>query len=262
MEFKNKTIWITGASSGIGEALVQQLAQEEVNLIISARRTEELERVKHENQGVAKIEVLSLDLERTEELEAKAKEALSFFGSIDILINNGGVSQRSMALDTQLAIDRKILNINYFGTIALTKAIVPHMLAQGHGLVATVTSVTGKFGTAWRSSYAASKHALHGYMDSMRAELEDSGIKFTLLAPGFIGTKLSQVALTGDGSPNGSVDETHKRGIPPEVCASKMIRAIRQEKREVYIGKEAYAVYVKRFFPGIFAKLIKKAKVR
>lgn len=258
----NKTIWLTGASSGIGEALVRQLANQPVNLIISARRASELERVKAENEGTAKIECLPLDLEKADELKATAEQALTIFGQVDILINNGGVSQRSMAMDTQLEIDRKIMDINYLGTITLTKAVVAHMLERGTGLVATVTSVTGKFGTPWRSGYAASKHALHGFFDSMRAELEDKGIKFTLLALGFIGTKLSQVALKGDGSPNGTVDETHKRGISPEVCARKILRAIQKEKREVYIGKEAYAVYVKRFFPGVFARLIKKAKVR
>lgn len=262
MKLINKTIWITGASSGIGEALVQSLAQEEVNLIISARRASELERVKSENQGKAKIESLPLDLEKCEELKAKADQALRLFGQIDILINNGGVSQRSMAMDSHLDIDRKIMEINFLGTITLTKPVVAHMLERGSGLVATVTSVTGKFGTPWRSSYAASKHALHGFFDSMRAELEDKGVKFTLLALGFIGTKLSQVALKGDGSPNGSVDETHKRGIAPDVCARKILKAIKKEKREVYIGKEAYAVYVKRFFPGVFARLIKTAKVR
>ena len=262
MNLQNKTIWITGASSGIGEALVQQLAHEEVNLIISARRAAELERVKAVNEGKAKISILPLDLEACDTLKAKADQAISFFGQVDILINNGGVSQRAMAMDSQLEIDRKIMEINFLGTITLSKAVVAHMLERGSGLVATVTSVTGKFGTPWRSSYAASKHALHGFFDSMRAELEDKGVKFTLLALGFIGTKLSQVALKGDGSPNGTVDETHKRGIPPEVCAKKILKAIRREKREVYIGKEAYAVYVKRFFPGIFARLIKTAKVR
>lgn len=262
MKLKNKTIWITGASSGIGEALVKLLAQEEISLIISARRASELERVKSENEGKAKIEILTLDLEKCEELKAKADHAFKLFGQIDILINNGGVSQRSMAMDSQLDIDRKIMDINFLGTITLTKAVVAHMLERGNGMIASVTSVTGKFGTPWRSSYAASKHALHGFFDSIRAELEDKGVKFTLLALGFIGTKLSQVALKGDGSPNGTVDETHKRGISPDVCARKILKAIQKEKREVYIGKEAYAVYVKRFFPGIFARLIKTAKVR
>lgn len=262
MKLKNKTIWITGASSGIGEALVQQLAHEEVNLIISARRKEELDRVKTENEGIAKIETLPLDLAQCEQLHKIAEEAIRLFGQVDVLINNGGVSQRAMAMDSQLEIDRKIMDINFLGTITLTKAVVAHMLERGRGHVATVTSVTGKFGTPWRSTYAASKHALHGFFDSMRAELEDKGIKFTLLALGFIGTKLSQVALKGDGSPNGTVDETHKRGISPDVCAKKILRAIKKQKREVYIGKEAYAVYVKRFFPAIFAKLIKTAKVR
>ena len=136
------------------------------------------------------------------------------------------------------------------------------MLKTGNGHVATVTSLTGIFGTPWRSGYAASKHALHGFFDSMRAELEDQGIKVTLLALGFIRTNLSRVALKGDGSANGSIDETHKKGMSPEACAQRIIMAIRKEKREVYIGKESYAAYVKRFLPSLFARLIKKATVR
>ncbi len=258
----NKTIWITGASSGVGEALCKLLSKEAVNLIISARRKEELERVKSESSSTAKIEVLTLDLADTDSLFSKSQEAIALFGQVDILINNGGISQRSMVVDTSIEVDRRLMEINYFGTIALTKAVLPHMLERGAGHVATVTSLTGKFGTPWRSGYAASKHALHGFYDSMRAELEDQGIKVTLLALGFIRTNLSRVALKGDGSPNGSIDETHKKGMSPDQCAKRILKAIRKEKREVYIGKESYAAYVKRFLPGLFARLIKKATVR
>lgn len=259
---QNKTIWITGASSGIGEALSKLLSHQKVNLIISSRRKEELERVKNESAQKANIELLTLDLADSESLQNKAKEAINLFGGIDILVNNGGISQRSMVIDTSLEVDRRLMEVNYFGTVALTKAILPHMLDKGQGHIATVTSLTGIFGTPWRSGYAASKHALHGFYDSMRAELEDKGIKVTLLALGFIRTNLSRVALKGDGSPNGSIDETHKKGMSPEECARKILRAIQLEKREVYIGKESYGAYVKRFFPGIFARLIKKVKVR
>lgn len=258
----NQTIWITGASSGVGEALCKLLSREAVNLIISARRKEELERVKSESSSTAKIGVLTLDLADTDSLLSKSQEAIALFGQVDILINNGGISQRSMVVDTSIEVDRRLMEINYFGTIALTKAVLPHMLEKGAGHVATVTSLTGKFGTPWRSGYAASKHALHGFYDSMRAELEDQGIKVTLLALGFIRTNLSRVALKGDGSPNGSIDETHKKGMSPDQCAKRILKAIRKEKREVYIGKESYAAYVKRFLPGLFARLIKKATVR
>jgi len=259
---RGKTIWITGASSGVGEALCKLLSEHQLNLIISARRFEELERVKSESANTAEIKILTLDLGESDLLEQKAKEAIALFGQIDVLINNGGISQRSMVVDTSLAVDRRLMEINYFGTIALTKAVLPFMLKNGKGHIATVTSLTGIFGTPWRSGYAASKHALHGFFDSMRAELEDKGIKVTLLALGFIRTNLSRVALKGDGSPNGSIDETHQKGMSPEDCARRILKAIAKEKREVYIGKESYSAYVKRFFPGLFAKLIKKVKVR
>jgi len=262
MKLRNKTIWITGASSGVGEALTKLLARQKVNLIISSRRQEELERVSTECHGEAQVKVLTLDLEDSDSIITKTEEAISLFGRIDILINNGGISQRSMVVDTSLEVDRRLMEINFFGTIALTKAVLPHMLANGGGQIATVTSLTGIFGTPWRSGYAASKHALHGYFDSMRAELEDKGIKITLLALGFIRTNLSRVALKGDGSPNGAIDETHQRGMSPEACAKKILKAIQKQKREVYIGKESYGAYVKRFFPGLFARLIKKVKVR
>jgi len=262
MNLTNKTIWITGASSGVGEAIVKELSKQPLKLIISARRKEELERVKSESHQAAKIEILCLDLTQSDTFQSKAQEANQLFGSVDVLINNGGISQRSMVVDTTLEVDRRLMEVNYFGTIGLTKAILPYFIKQGHGHIVTVTSLTGVFGTPWRSGYAASKHALHGFFDSMRAELEDDGIKVTLAALGFIRTNLSKMALVGDGSLNGSSDETHTNGMDPHSCALKIIRAIQKDKREVYIGKESYAAYVKRYFPGLFARLIKKAKVR
>lgn len=257
-----KTIWITGASSGIGEELAKQLSAEGHNLILSARRATELERVKSLCQDTARIMTLPLDLSQPEALEQKAQEAIQLFGQIDILINNAGRSQRSLVKDTMLQVDRDLMEINYFGSVALTKYLLPHMLQRGSGQFVVVTSLTGVFGTPFRSGYAASKHALHGFYDCMRAELEDDGIKVTIAAPGFIRTPLSTTALIGDGSPLGTMDDAQVRGIPPEVCAAKIIKAMKRQKREVYIGKESYAAYVKRFFPGVFARLIKKAKVR
>lgn len=262
MNLTNKTIWITGTSSGVGEALVKELSKQKVNLIISARRLEELERVKAASQKTAKIEILTLDLTQSESFESTTQKAIQLFGKVDILINNGGISQRSMVVDTTLDVDRRLMEVNYFGTVGLTKALLPHMLQNGRGHVLTVTSLTGKFGTPWRSGYAASKHALHGFFDSMRAELEDQGITVTLAALGFIRTNLSKMALVGDGSVNGSSDDTHTNGMDPHTCALKIIKALRNEKREVYIGKESYAAYVKCYLPSLFARLIKKAKVR
>lgn len=259
---KAKTIWITGASSGIGEALAHQLSKCSVNLILSSRRTDELERVKKECRGNASIKILPLDLADPQILETKVREAINMFGKVDILINNGGISQRSLAKDTLLSVDRELMEVNYFGSIGLTKHLLPHMLERGKGHFVVVTSLTGIFGSPYRSGYAASKHALHGFYDSLRAELEDDGIKVTIAAPGFVKTNVSLNAFIGDGSKANVMDKAQANGITPQSCAAKIIKAMYKEKREVYIGRESYAAYVKRFLPGLFAKIIKKAEVR
>jgi len=258
----NKTIWITGASSGVGEALAKQFAKRGSKLIISARRTEELMRVKSECANSGNVEVLPLDLANTDSHSEITQKAIDIFGRIDALINNAGRSQRSLVKDTLLQVDRDLMEVNYFGSVSLTKLLLPHMLERGHGHFVVITSLTGIFGTPFRSGYAASKHALHGFYDSMRAELEDQGIKVTLAALGFIRTDLSRHALKGDGTALGSMDDAQANGLEPNRCAEKIISAIKRQKREVYIGKESYAAYVKRFFPGLFARIIKKAKVR
>ncbi|MBO6759784.1 MAG: SDR family oxidoreductase [Roseivirga sp.] len=262
MNLQNKTIWLTGASSGIGEALAKQLSQFPINLILSSRRKDELERVKSECANQDRIKVLPLDLMQSETFEKKVQEAISAFGQVDILINNGGRSQRSLVKDTVLQVDRDLMEVNYFGSVGLTKALLPHMLEHGSGQFVVVTSLTGIFGTPYRSGYAASKHALHGFYDSMRAELEDSGIKVTIAAPGFVKTNVSVNAFTGDGSALGSMDNAQANGLTADECAKSIIKAMAKEKREVYIGRESYGAFVTLFLPGLFARMIKKAKVR
>ena len=188
---------------------------------------------------------------------------LKLVGKLDILINNGGISQRALALDTTLDVDRKLMDVNYFGTVALTKAVLPAMLTHQLGHIVTVTSLTGKFGSPYRSSYAATKHALHGFFDSLRAELSETHIKVTLICPGFIRTNISIHALTGDGAPLGTMDESTDRGMDPEVLADKILRTIERGKEEAYFGgREVLGVYLKRFFPAYFSRMIRKAKVR
>lgn len=261
-KLQGKTIWITGASSGIGEALTMQLSDLGVNLILSARREYELERVKSKCVNQEQIKILQLDLTDTDSHQSKVSEAISAFGQIDILINNGGRSQRSLVKDTILQVDRDLMEVNYFGSVSLTKLLLPHMLKRGTGHFVVVTSLTGIFGTPYRSGYAASKHALHGFYDSTRAELEDDGIKITIAAPGFVKTNVSVNAFQGDGQALGQMDDAQANGLSPEQCAAKIIKAMIRQKREVYIGAESYAAYVKRYLPGLFARIIKKAKVR
>lgn len=264
----NKVIWITGASSGIGEALVYALAKKNVKLIISSRRKEELEKVKGNciPQAQPNIRVLPFDLAEPTTLKLNSEAAIQLFGHIDILINNGGISQRSLAKDTTLDVDRKIMEIDYFGTVALTKHLIPHFIKRKAGHFVTITSVMGIIGTPYRTGYAAAKHALHGFFDSLRAELwnENKNIHVTLVCPGWIRTNISVNALVGDGSRNKKMDDTTGAGMDRHVFAKKMIRAIEAQKEEVYIGgsKEMAAIRMKRFFPKIFSKLVRKAKVR
>ncbi|MBC6365173.1 SDR family oxidoreductase [Algoriphagus sp. AK58] len=256
-------IWITGASSGIGEAAAKKFSKEGYSLILSSRKINELQRVQKECSHPHAIRILPLDLSDSSDFENITRQAISFFGKVDILLHNGGISQRSLIKDTNLEVDRKLMEVNYFGTVALTKAILPHFIQRKSGQFAVVTSLVGKFASPYRSSYAASKHALHGFFDTLRAEHFQDGISVTMICPGFIRTKVSINALTADGSPLGEMDEAQAKGMSPEACAAEMFDAIRSQKEEVYIGgKETLAVYLKRFFPGIFSKILRKAKVR
>ena len=257
---REKTIWITGASSGIGRALAIQLAREN-KLILSSRNLDELE-VTKSRCASPKVHLEPLDLANFDSHHSIVARIIKNHGAIDHLIHCGGISQRSLVKDTLLSVDEKLIRINYLGTVSLTKAILPHFLKEKQGHFTVITSLTGVFASPYRSGYAASKHALHGFFDSLRAELEDQGILVTLAAPGFVKTKVSINALTGDGNSFGSMDDAQAKGISAEACAQKTIRAIARNKREVYIGRESYAAYVKRYLPGVFARLIKKAKVR
>ncbi len=252
----NKVIWITGASSGIGEALTYELAGLHTKLILSSRRKEELERVKGNCPVAAQtnIRILPLDLSESSTLKLSADAAIQLFGHIDVLINNGGISQRALAKETTLEVDRKIMEIDYFGTISLTKHLIPHF------------SITGIIGTPYRTAYAAAKHALQGFFNSLRAELwkESPSIYVTMICPGWTNTNLSLTALKGDGSAQNKKDDTHASGLTPAFVAHKIVKAIEVRKREIYVGgwKETLAAYLHRYTPGLFAKIVRKAKVK
>jgi len=260
---ENKVVWITGASSGIGEALTYALNREKAKIIISSRRADELDKVKKNCQYPDLVKILALDLSQHNELAAKTKEAINLFNGIDILINNGGISQRALAVETKLDVDKRIMDINYFGSIILTKNILPLMLAKNSGSIIVITSLLGKFGTAYRSAYAASKHALHGFFDSLRSEVFQQNVQILLVVPGFIKTNVSINALSADGSPTNTMDPGQESGMLPEKLAEKIIDAIKSNKEEITVGgKETIGVFLKRIFPAIFSKMIRKQKVR
>jgi short-subunit dehydrogenase len=263
---KGKVVWITGASSGIGEALTYAFAYEGCKLILSSRRKEELERVKGNcpTPAQADIRVLPLDLAQASTLALTTEAAIQLFGHVDILINNGGISQRSLAKDTKLDVDRRIMEVDFFGTIAITKYLLPHFISRKSGHYVTITSITGVVATPYRTGYAAAKHALHGFFDALRAELWKDNIAVTLVLPGWVRTLVSVNALSGDGSQHNQMDETTAKGLTPEFVARKVLSAVRRKKREVYIAgfRERMGVFLKKVAPGTLARILRKATVK
>ncbi|MEO1516040.1 MAG: SDR family oxidoreductase [Bacteroidota bacterium] len=262
-DFKDKVVWITGASSGIGEALAHAFARQGSRLVLSARRKAELERVK----GQCKLTddrglVLPLDLTQFEEMEAKTAEVMQHFGRIDLLINNGGISQRSRVVDTDLEVYRRLMEVNYLGTVAISQAVLKVFLKQGGGQFGVISSLMGKFASPMRSGYCAAKHALHGFFDALRLEYESDGVEVCLICPGFIRTDVSKNALTADGSAQNSMDEATGKGMSAEDCAQQILRALGKKQFEVLIGgKETLAAYIKRFFPKMLHRIVKRASV-
>jgi short-subunit dehydrogenase len=219
-----------------------------------------LERVRSACTDPDRHIVTPLDLSDADTLRAAAEDVRDRAGPVDLMIHNGGISQRSLVQNTDLSVDRRIMEVNYFGAVTLTKRVLPSMLERGQGHFVVISSVVGKFGTPKRSAYAASKHALHGFFDSLRAEVHDAGVHVTIVCPGFVETNVAHNALTDDGTPlSEKKDEVTEVGIPPMQCARQIARAIERNKSEVTIGGwETMGVYAKRFVPSLFNAAIRR----
>ena len=260
-QLKDKVVWITGASSGIGEALAVAASAAGAKLVLSARRETELQRVKNACANPHQVAVLALDLTDFD-ADAMTLRAASYFGAVDVLVNNAGISQRSTVLQTEMSVYRRIFELDFFACVALTKALLPQMVAKKSGHIVTISSVVGYVGTPLRSGYAAAKHALHGFYDALRAEVWREGVKVTLICPGFIKTNVSLNAITGDGGKHGLMDDGQLRGMPADECARQIWAAVAAGKEEALIGaREALFVRVKRHLPGLMSYAIKRAKV-
>ncbi len=261
--FKGKKIWITGASSGIGKALVGQLSTVPCTLVISSRNTEALNKIQQDNKGLAKIKVVPLDLEAISGHSSLVNKLIQDLQNIDIVVLNAGISQRSLVETTVFSVYQKMMQVNYFGNISITKALLPFIKKQKSGHFVVVTSLTGKFGTPYRSGYAASKHALHGFFESLYLEEYQNGVDVTLVCPGFVKTQLSYNALTENNQPLNQLDQAQANGMAPSIFANKMLRAIEKRKYEVYIGgKETIGIYLKRISTQLFLWAIKRSSVR
>ena len=264
MTFKNKTVWIIGASFGIGKALSVNFAKLEANLVISSRKINELEKVKTEClKYTESCSIIPLDLEKNDNYKHKVDEVIQKYKNIDYLIVNGGVSQRSLAYETPIAIDRRLMEINYFGNISITKAVLPHMIEQQSGHIITVSSISGKFGFPLRSAYSAAKHALHGFYETLRFEHKKDNILVTIVIPGRIKTQVSINAIKKDGKQHGEMDPGQEKGMPAEECSRQIIKAIRKNKKEILIGgKELMMVRFRRCLPFLFYKMVGKVEAK
>jgi dehydrogenase/reductase SDR family protein 7B len=259
--FKNKVIWITGASSGIGEALAYAFSFRGAKLILSSRRYEELERVKHTCKFPENVQILALDLSDIPSLDGRTADAIACFGHIDIMMHNGGISQRSLIIETDLEVHRRVMELDYFSYVAITKALLPHFTKRKSGHFVVTSSIMGKIGTPKRSAYAAAKHALHGFFDCLRAEVSADNIKVTILTPGYIRTSISFHALTKEGAKLGVQSENIAKGLAPGRAAVQILNAIQKGSYESYIGKfsgEKIVLWLNRFAPNMVIKRASK----
>lgn len=262
MAFNDKTIWITGASSGIGEHLAYAFSEQGAKLILSSRNEQELQRVKQNCSSPNQTQIVPLDVGQFDKIPQVYDQVKAFWGAPDLLINNAGISQRELVKDTAFQVDKKIMDVNFLGTVAVTKVVLPDMLARKSGHIIVISSVMGKIGTPFRSAYAASKHALHGWFDCLREEVLADNIKVTTICPGYVHTNVTINALKGDGSKNNEMAASTASGMEPSIFAQKALRAIAKEKDEVLIGgKEIITVYLKRISFGLLKFVLRRAKV-
>ncbi len=262
MRFRDSVIWVTGASSGIGEAVVRQLDAEGADIVLSSRAADDLQTVGDGLSGVGEKLVLPFDITDEAGVSVAARTVLDRFGRIDVLFNNAGITQRARVVDTDLSVYRRVMDVNFFGPLMLTKAVLPSMLDRGSGHIVCTTSVAGKYGSPMRSGYNAAKHAAHGFFDSLREEVSASGIDVTLIVPGAVRTNVSINALRGDGSLYNRMDPFLEEGMSPEECARRIVDAIHARRREVLIadGVARRHVILKRWSPALLSWTMRRRK--
>jgi dehydrogenase/reductase SDR family member 7B len=260
--FVDKVVWITGASSGIGEALVYEFIERGATVIASSNDPTELERVKNNCRDKTQmVHCVPFDLVDTSDINKIVDQQINIFNKVDFVLNIGGISQRARVDETPLWLDRKIFEINYFGTIAFTKAILPYMIKQQSGHILATSSISGRFGFPLRSAYSASKQALHGFFETLYLENKKSNIRASVIIPGRVRTSISFHALNSEGKEHGKLDEGLAGGITPQRAAQTIIKGIRRNKREILVGKgELTMLYIRRYFPWLFFRIADKIK--
>ncbi|WP_407923927.1 SDR family NAD(P)-dependent oxidoreductase [Acinetobacter rongchengensis] len=260
----NKVVWITGASSGIGKALAAECALKGAQVVLSARRLDELEKVRNSLQNSERHISVAMDITDESQVRHAYEQVLKEKGRIDWLINNAGLSQRALIADTTMQTERAIMEIDYFSQVFLTKLVLPTFLAQKSGRIAFVSSVAGLLGTQYRATYSAAKAAIHMWANSLRAEVAQEGVKVSVIFPGFVKTNVSFNALNGAGKPQAHQDDAIETGLDADAFAQQTVSALIKGDEYIVIGgrKEKLGVLVSRLSPTTLYKMIRKMKVK
>ncbi|MFH7765194.1 SDR family oxidoreductase [Acinetobacter sp. BSP-28] len=260
----NQVVWITGASSGLGKALAQECALQGAQVVLTARRIDELENVRLSLSNPDQHLCVSADITDENQVRHAYEQVLSQKGRIDWLINNAGLSQRALIADTTMQTERAIMEVDYFSQVFLTKTVLPTFLKQKSGRIAFVSSVAGLLGTQYRASYSAAKAAIHMWANSLRAEVAQDGVDVSVIFPGFVKTNVSFNALNGAGKPQGHQDEAIENGLEPEVFAKTVVSALLNGEEYIVVGgtKEKLGVWMSRLSPSTLYKMIRKANVK
>lgn len=259
-----KVVWITGASSGIGKAIAQQCAAQGAQVVLTARRHEELENVRQSLINPDQHISITADITDESQVRHAYEQVVQQKGRIDWLINNAGLSQRALIAETTMQTERAIMEVDYFSQVFLTKTILPNFLAQKTGRIVFISSVAGLLGTQYRASYSAAKAAIHMWANSLRAEVTDQGVGVSVIFPGFVKTNVSLNALNGQGKPQGHADEAIENGLSAEDFARQTVQALQSGEEYIVIGgkKEKLGVLVSRISPKVLYKMIRKTKVK
>ena len=260
--FNGKIAWITGASSGIGEALVYEFVKKGATVIISSNDLTGLERVKAAcGDKSSMVRCVPFDLADTSGINEIVEQQINKSGQIDFVLNIGGISQRARIDETPLWLDRKVFEINYFGTIAFTKTILPYMIRQKSGHILATSSITGRFGFPLRSAYSASKQAIHGFFETLYLENKKFNVRSSVIIPGRVRTSISLHALDSEGKEHGKLDDGQAGGISSEKAAKIIIRGMVRNKREILVGKnELLLLHIRRYLPWLFFRIADKIK--
>ncbi len=261
---ENTVWWITGASSGIGKGIVQYVLKAGAKVILSSRNEQKLLEVAQETKvSEDMFLILPMDLENMSNIEELTNRAIQKFKRIDYLINNGGISQRSLVNETSIDIDRRIMETNFFGSVILTKAVLPIMIKQQSGHICAVSSIVGKFGFPLRSAYSASKQALHGFFESLRAENIKNNIKVSMIIPGRVNTSISNNALDKEGQKHGALDAGQANSMGIDKASEVIFNGIMRSKKEILVGgKELLMVHIRRWFPALFYYMSSRVKAK